>query len=137
MTKPRSWECSFEYDPIHDVIYAYPCGRVSTPEDACAAYTEIGAHYATYGRKVDVIVLIDMWLVDEHVDHRESRMELMSHVNRMIVVSHDNTSIDRMTDRLDEDIPTFAAAHDVPTALAMILRGRAESRARTSARAAE
>lgn len=137
MNKTRNWECSFEYDHVHDVIYAYPCGRVSTPEEACDAYTEIGAHYATYGRKVDVIVLIDMWSVDEHVDHRESRMELMSHVNRMIVVSHDNTSIDRMTDRLDEDVRTFAQAHDVPTALAMILRGRAKSRGRTSTRIAE
>lgn len=129
MANKRSWECSFEYDAINDVIYAYPCGRVTTPEDAAEAYSTIGAYYASYGRKVDVIVLIDMWSVDEHVDNREARMALMDNVRHMIVVSHDSTSVDRMTDRLDEDAPTFAAAHDVASALAMLRRFRSKSRA--------
>jgi hypothetical protein len=122
----RTWACSFEYDATNDVIFAYPCGRLCTPEEAAEAYTEIGSHYAAYGRKVDVIVLIDMWSVDDHVDHRESRMWLMSHVRNMVVVSHDTTSTGRMADRLDDDTPSFGEAHDVATALRMIKESRAK-----------
>ena len=126
MDAARTWGIRFEHDAQHDVIFVYMCGHLASQDDAAAMYAEVSAHYATYAKKIDAIVSVEMWHPSP-IDDAKARLDVMrKHVRHLVVMSCDRSMVNRVVAQLGKDMPTYDTAHDPIAALAIINRRREE-----------
>ena len=122
----RTWALRFEYDDKEDVIFAYPCGRLRDASDALTMYGECAQYYRSFGRKIDLIVSMEMWDVAPPPCCDDALDDLMrSCIRHMVLVSYDAMTIPMMVNDMTDDIKAMPVAPDVPSALAILKRLRA------------
>lgn len=116
------WSVRFEYDDKDDVVYAYPCGRISTTAEAERLYATCVAYYKPFGRKLDVIVQMDMWTVSADVDiEQAARLALLEKYLRfMVVVTPDVLTEHEVKKKVEDDHYIYRMAQNAQAALAII-----------------
>lgn len=86
---------AFDCDAAEDTVYAYPCGTIDSDE-VCAKYEKIcDTFYSQYGRKVDVIVTLEMWSVTPDMTdaYEKASRRIMERFIRLLVVVDQNPKV--------------------------------------------
>ena len=122
----RSWGVRFEYDASNDVVYAYPCGSLKSQDDADAFNAEIVAYYKQFGRRMDAIVVMEMFTGSSY-DSDAYETGIRAYIKRTIIVSHgisDASNIARLESDYGDELWT---APDTASALELLRKLRANA----------
>lgn len=118
---------TFEYDELHDVYIAYPDCNLRTEGDCMAWFDAYADFYKTLNRRVDVIIVLDMFSLDPTISAvwvtYRARLHALYTRYTVRVASPGHSAV---TVGLGQSMPRLVNyAPDVPTALSLIQEMRA------------
>lgn len=129
MDSHRTWAVRFEYDRESDIVYVFPCGDVATAADSQAFNEECNAYYSSFGHKIDVIVVLEMW--GGSPTYTPDMAGLSRSINRMVVVAYGPVDIVRVAKVNAEVGQRFHLASDTNSAVAMLREMRTRDNGRS------
>lgn len=113
----------FERDEKNDIVIAYPKWHIETEEDCKVWLAQYEAYFAPFGRRVDIIVVLDEFSIGNGIGSvwGSYRAEIHKRFTRHSVRVHANAKVRTYsaTSGALHGVPSDEA-RDVPTAIALI-----------------
>lgn len=117
-----------EVDAKHDVVLLYPCGVLEDEDDIAVWYSELEKQFGAIGRRVDVVVVLDMLSVDPSVAeiYTKGRMAIAAKYFRHSVRVNASATVSQIIQQTGGPGQYFAP--DIASAIAVIEELRSTGR---------